>query len=381
VLRDMIQSHLLPLALVAMEPLVTMSGPNTCATKSEGAEGDSPDHAERGACPRLPRQYASGSIDGKPVPGYLEEPGVAADSTTETYAALLLFIDNWRWAGCRSTCAPASAWRKAARRSALRSKPAAGFAAPHAPRPAAAELDHARHPAQRLPENGMQVQGARLGLAYPRDQLDATYRKGDDEDYDAYGRAIAGCDSGRSFAVPAHRRSEAAWRVVDPILKVWAMERDFINGYPAGSCGPRGTYRLFDRDDQFWRHSLNLDGAICRLIKIMNRFLAGDIGGTKTRLATVEVTGTQVRIEREADYPSRLRQICRLARRLSGRCLMFPSRGFRRRRPGAGQAVQTTTYSRQVSMPMPATAVRFGALHPAQRSGSDCLWLAGIGRG
>jgi len=54
---------------------------------------------------------------------------------------------------------------------------------------------------------------------------------------------------------------EAAWRVVDPILKVWAMEREFINGYQAGTWGPRGTYRLFDRDDQFWRHSLDLNGA------------------------------------------------------------------------------------------------------------------------
>jgi len=48
--------------------------------------------------------------------------------------------------------------------------------------------------------------------------------------------------------------------VVDPVLKVWAMERDFINTYPAGSWGPRGTYRLFDREDQFWRHSLSPDG-------------------------------------------------------------------------------------------------------------------------
>jgi len=54
---------------------------------------------------------------------------------------------------------------------------------------------------------------------------------------------------------------EAAWRVVDPILKVWAMERGFVTGYQAGSSGPRGTYRLFDRDDQFWRKNLNLDGA------------------------------------------------------------------------------------------------------------------------
>jgi glucose-6-phosphate 1-dehydrogenase len=54
---------------------------------------------------------------------------------------------------------------------------------------------------------------------------------------------------------------EWAWRVVDPVLKVWSMEREFINSYAAGSWGPRGTYRLFDRDDQFWRHSLDVGGA------------------------------------------------------------------------------------------------------------------------
>ena len=53
---------------------------------------------------------------------------------------------------------------------------------------------------------------------------------------------------------------ETAWRVVDPVIKVWSMERSFINTYPAGSWGPRGTYRLFDREDQFWRHSLNPEG-------------------------------------------------------------------------------------------------------------------------
>ncbi len=54
---------------------------------------------------------------------------------------------------------------------------------------------------------------------------------------------------------------EWAWRVVDPIVKVWSMERDFINTYAAGTWGPRGTYRLFEREDQFWRHSLDIKGA------------------------------------------------------------------------------------------------------------------------
>jgi len=47
-----------------------------------------------------------------------------------------------------------------------------------------------------------------------------------------------------------------AWRVVDPILKVWATERDFIHSYPAGSWGPQEANRLFDREDQYWRNTL-----------------------------------------------------------------------------------------------------------------------------
>ena len=48
-----------------------------------------------------------------------------------------------------------------------------------------------------------------------------------------------------------------AWRVVDPILKRWASERDFIHTYPAGSAGPPEANRLFDRDDQVWREGLD----------------------------------------------------------------------------------------------------------------------------
>src|SRR3989338_6770223 len=99
-LLDMTQSHLLQLlALVAMEPPLTIAAEHLRDEKVKVLKAVRPitqnpvhAHAFRG-------QYASGTINGQTVPGYLEEPGVAADSTTETYAALKLFIDNWRWAG------------------------------------------------------------------------------------------------------------------------------------------------------------------------------------------------------------------------------------------------------------------------------------------
>jgi glucose-6-phosphate 1-dehydrogenase len=107
----------------------------------------------------------------------------------------------------------------------------------------------------------MQVKVPGLDLHTRTISLDASYHQKGEENFDAYEGLLLDVMLGDHSLFLRIDEVEAAWRVVDPILKVWAMERDFINTYPAGSWGPRGTYRLFDRDDQFWRHSLNLDGA------------------------------------------------------------------------------------------------------------------------
>lgn len=262
-LRDMIQSHLLQLlTLAAMEPPVSMSAEHLRDEKVKVLKAIRPitqnsvhAHAFRG-------QYASGSIDGKPVPGYLEEKGVAADSVTETYAALKLFIDNWRWAGVPFYLRTGKRMAENSSAICIRFKS-----------PPQDLLRHMRHgPPQPnwvmlgIQPNDclkmeMQVKVPGLDLHTRTISLDATYRKGGDEDYDAYEGLLLDVLLGDHSLFLRIDEVEAAWRVVDPILKVWAMERDFINTYPAGGWGPRGTYRLFDRDDQFWRHSLNLDGA------------------------------------------------------------------------------------------------------------------------
>jgi len=53
---------------------------------------------------------------------------------------------------------------------------------------------------------------------------------------------------------------DGAWKVVNPVLRVWAIEHDDIPTYPAGTWGPQEMRRLFEREDQFWRHSLESDG-------------------------------------------------------------------------------------------------------------------------
>jgi glucose-6-phosphate 1-dehydrogenase len=262
-LRDMIQSHLLQLlTLVAMEPPLSMGAEHLRDEKVKVLKAIRPitqnavhAHAFRG-------QYASGSIDGKPVPGYMEEAGVASDSVTETYAALKLFIDNWRWAGVPFYLRTGKRMAENSSAISIRFK-----------NPPQDLLRHARREPARpnwillgiQPDDclkmEMQVKVPGLDLHTRTISLDATYRKGGDEDIDAYEGLLLDVMQGDHSLFLRYDEVEWAWRVVDPVLKVWSMERDFINPYPSGTWGPRGTYRLFDRDDQFWRHSLDVDGA------------------------------------------------------------------------------------------------------------------------
>lgn len=262
-LRDMIQSHLLQLlALVAMEPPVSMNPEHLRNEKVKVLSSIRPitqnavnAHAFRG-------QYTSGVIDGQVVPGYLDEPGVAPESVTETYAALKLFIDNWRWAGVPFYLRTGK--RLAENSSAICIR----FKSP--PKDLLRnKLHEYSHPNWLLlgiqPDEcikmEMQVKVPGFDLNTRTLSLDATYRGGDEHDYDAYeGLLLDVMDADHSQFL-RFDEVEWAWRVVDPVLKVWSMERTFINTYKAGTWGPRGTYRLFDRDDQFWRHSLDVDGA------------------------------------------------------------------------------------------------------------------------
>lgn len=261
-LRDMIQSHLMQLlTLIAMEPPAMMDAESLRDEKVKVLKAVRPipqsavhAHAFRG-------QYAHGKINGKPVAAYLEEPGVAPHSTTETYAALKLYVDNWRWRGVPF-------YLRTGKRLA---------------EPSSMICIRFKHPPQNLLRNTpleqsrpnwlllgiqpneclkveMQVKVPGLEMRTRTISLDASYRRDDDLEYGAYEDLLLDAMRGDHSLFLRYDEVEWAWRVVDPIIKVWSMEREFINTYPAGSWGPRGTYRLFERDDQFWRHSLDIDG-------------------------------------------------------------------------------------------------------------------------
>lgn len=262
-LRDMIQNHLLQvMATVAMEPSAVFE-PD--AVRDERAKLLrsirilTPDEIRAHT---VAGQYGPARIGGAAVKGFREEEGVAPDAQADTYAAVTFFVDNWRWAGVPFYLRTGKRMAEGSSAICVRFKS-----------PPQDLLRHTRQgPSQPnwimlgIQPNDclkmeMQVKVPGLDLHTRTISLDATYRKESDEDCDAYAGLLLDVMQGDPALFLRIDEVEAAWRVVDPILKVWAMERDFINTYPAGSWGPRGTYRLFDRDDQFWRHSLNLDGA------------------------------------------------------------------------------------------------------------------------
>ena len=262
-LRDMLQSHLMQLlTLVAMEPPVGMDAESLRDEKVKVLKSIRPIPQKAVNAHAFRAQYAAGMIDGQAVPGYLEEPGVACDSTTETYAALKLYIDNWRWKGVPFYLRTGKRMAEGASAISIRFK--------HPPQQlfGGTQLE-ALKPNWILlgiqPQDclRMEIQVKETGTAMKTRviSLDASYHDEGDVQSDAYEGLILDVIRGDHSLFLRYDEVEWAWRVVDPILKVWAMERDFINTYPAGSWGPRGTYRLFDQEDQFWRHSMDVEGS------------------------------------------------------------------------------------------------------------------------
>jgi len=120
VMRDMFQNHLLQLlCLTAMEPAVSFNAEEVRDEKGKLLRAVRPIAPEEVSTAAVRGQYSAGTIDKKSVPGYREEPGVAKNSNTVTYAALKLWIDSWRWEG---TCL--------SRASILASNPASGTREP-----------------------------------------------------------------------------------------------------------------------------------------------------------------------------------------------------------------------------------------------------------
>jgi glucose-6-phosphate 1-dehydrogenase len=258
-MRDMIQSHLLQmLTLVAMEPPPSLDAEALRDEKVKVLRSIRPISREAVHAQAFRAQYAPGRARGGKVPGYLDEPGVAKGSTTETYAALKLYIDNWRWRNVPFYLRTGKRLERTNSLIAIRFK--------HPPQ------QLFQHTAiERLKPNWLliniqpdeclrleiQVKQPGLEMRVQTERLDASSCTLAPEHNEAYEALILDVIEGDHTHFLRADEVNWAWQVVDPVLKLWATERDYIHTYPAGSWGPVEANRLFDREDQDWRNGLD----------------------------------------------------------------------------------------------------------------------------
>ncbi len=258
-LRDMLQSHLLQmLTLVAMEPPANMDAESLRDEKVKVLKSIRPIPPSAVHAHAFRAQYRRGRVDGKMVHGYHEEKNVPQGSTTETYAALKLYVDNWRWRGVPFYVRTGKSMARSMSMIAIRFR--------HPP-----QLLFRNTPIERLRPNWvllgiqpdeclraeLQVKVPGLEMNTRTIALDATYAGAEEAKLDAYEGLLLDVIEDDHSLFLRYDEVRWAWRVVDPILKVWSMERDFIHTYPAGSWGPLESLRLFDREDQMWRNSMD----------------------------------------------------------------------------------------------------------------------------
>lgn len=257
-LRDMVQNHLLQLlCIIAMEPPATA---NPDAMRDEKlkvlhalrplAGNDARNNTVRG-------QYKAGAIAGQPVVGYLDEKDVPPDSVTETFVALKVEIDSWRWAGVPFYL------RTGKRLQEKQSEIVVTFEdVPHA----LYERPEQAHSLNRLviqlqpeegitlnvlaksPGEGMRLRPAELSLDF------AEYFNG--QRLDGYERLLTDIINGNLTLFMRRDELDAAWAWIDPIREAWQQYQDRPKSYIAGTWGPAAASSLIVRDGFVWRNEL-----------------------------------------------------------------------------------------------------------------------------
>lgn len=256
-LRDMVQNHLLQvLALVAMEPPVTLDAE---AIRDEKVKllksvrmfncGQVPHCAVRG-------QYTGGTVDGQAVPAYRQETKVKPDSSTETFVALRLLIDNWRWAGVPFYLRTGKRLPKSVSEVRIQFRPTPNvlFAAQCGPR-----LDANAITLRLQPQEGIflrfngKVPGASTEIRPVRMDFDYQAQFGAYTP-EAYERLLLEVIAGDPTLFIRRDEVETAWGLVDPLRQAWGntplTPAEF---YTAGSWGPTASDQLLTRFGHRWR--------------------------------------------------------------------------------------------------------------------------------
>ncbi|WP_420456536.1 glucose-6-phosphate dehydrogenase [Rubrivirga sp.] len=261
-MRDMVQNHLLQLlCLVAMEPPVAFKPDEVRNKKVDVLRAIRPITRERVHEVAVRGQYGEGYMAGGKVPGYRKEPKVAQRSTTETYVALKLEVDNWRWNGVPFYLRTGKRMPRRVSEISVQFRPV-----PHRAFPAGA--DEAFQPNRLVlriqPDEGivLRFQAKRPG---PSMLLQPVAMRFDYEDAfetppEAYETLLLDAIRGDATLFMRADQVEEAWKVVQPVLDVWETTppAEFPN-YAAGTWGPAAAERMLARDGRSWIEPLPPD--------------------------------------------------------------------------------------------------------------------------
>ena len=285
-LRDMMQNHLLQLvSLTAMEPPIAFDAKAVRDQKVNLLQAIRPMQPEEVPRYVVRAQYGAGTAATRPVPAYLDENGVAPDSTTETYVAWRLEIDNWRWQGVPFYLRTGKALpRKASEISVtFRRAPHLLFDSTEGFESTAGQNDlGARATTQGLRLNGDSLSRNVLTMRIQPDEgitlktlakrpgpsvnltpvnLEFTYGHSFGEPPDAYQRLLLDVVLGDSTLFTRRDEVELAWQRITQVLDGWRMQEEMTkNGrkpfrlphYPAGTWGPQEADSLLEREGQHW---------------------------------------------------------------------------------------------------------------------------------
>ena len=254
-LRDLVQNHMLQLlALLTMEPPTAFEANRLRDEKVKVLEAIAPPLLDEVAEMAVRAQYGAGVVSGAESVGYRDEPGVAPESRTETYAALRLYINNWRWAGVPFYLRTGKRMARKLTEIAvtLRPVPHIAFQGPDSDGVQPNQIILTLQPDEavsvslgaKVPGTKMQIRPVNMEFHYGTSFLS--------ESPEAYERLILDAMRGDATLFTRNDEVEALWRIIDPILAAWAQDTGSpIPQYPAGSAGPAEADALLD--GRSWR--------------------------------------------------------------------------------------------------------------------------------
>ncbi len=256
VMRDMIQNHVFQvLSLVAMEPPNSLAANAVRDEKFKAMQAVRPFPLDRLEEFVVRGQYGAGFMDGKSVIGYREEPGVAPESETETYTAMKLYFDNWRWSGVPFYIRSAKRMPKRITEIAIQFKEV-----PHLlfGKTAAQQLEPNVLVIRIQPNEGITL---RFGAKVPGQMtkirwvnMDFLYHESFEvKTPEAYERLLLDCILGDSTLYARRDMTERGWEIVMPVIEAWKKMKPEFPNYLAGTWGSPDLDWLIKQDKRRWR--------------------------------------------------------------------------------------------------------------------------------